>query len=263
MERKVAFCLVENEVGEVLLIQRGYGRDKGRWSLPGGHVDRGERSRRAARRELREETGLSAEIVSTVLVGRRRPIKTFYGRITGGQLKAKRPECLDAKFFSYENLPPLAFDADKRAISKWQEMKKEHRQRANRPVPDLCPHCDSSDITLRSNPHRHPYRCMRCKRTLSSSTRPNLLVKGHAVSGNWQQIGGWDYTHSDLTQVPKWVQDRLSELMGMWKTSDREHSYVLVGRNYRYSIAFAGQGAAMCHIGRRPRRKKTTGGTPC
>ena len=31
-----AFGLVVNERNEVLLIQRGYGKEKSKWSLPGG-----------------------------------------------------------------------------------------------------------------------------------------------------------------------------------------------------------------------------------
>ena len=56
--RDVAFCLVENDKGEVLFVQRAYGNRKGKWSLPGGLVDRGESSRHAAYRETREETGI-------------------------------------------------------------------------------------------------------------------------------------------------------------------------------------------------------------
>ena len=48
MPRRRAFCLVENSRGEVLLIQRGYGQEKGKWSLAGGFVDLGERSKHAA-----------------------------------------------------------------------------------------------------------------------------------------------------------------------------------------------------------------------
>ena len=55
--RDVAFCLVENEKGEVLFVQRAHGQEKGKWSLPGGLVDRGEGSRHAAYRETREENG--------------------------------------------------------------------------------------------------------------------------------------------------------------------------------------------------------------
>mgnify|MGYP001239251790 CR=1 FL=1 len=47
---------------EVLLIERAKGALKGRWSLPGGHIEPGERARAAALRETREETDIEAEI---------------------------------------------------------------------------------------------------------------------------------------------------------------------------------------------------------
>lgn len=47
---------------EVLLVQRGKGALRGLWSLPGGHIEPGERARNAALREIREETGIEAEL---------------------------------------------------------------------------------------------------------------------------------------------------------------------------------------------------------
>lgn len=48
--------------GEVLLIRRGRPPREGEWSLPGGRIEWGESVREAALRELREETGVEAEI---------------------------------------------------------------------------------------------------------------------------------------------------------------------------------------------------------
>lgn len=47
---------------EVLLIRRGTPPRLGEWSLPGGRIEWGERASEAALRELREETGVEAEI---------------------------------------------------------------------------------------------------------------------------------------------------------------------------------------------------------
>lgn len=50
----------------VLLIERGAGALKGRWSLPGGHIEAGEMARDAATREVCEETGVEADIEGLV-----------------------------------------------------------------------------------------------------------------------------------------------------------------------------------------------------
>lgn len=49
--------------GLVLLVERGKGALPGTWSLPGGHIEPGERAKDAALREVSEETGIEAEIL--------------------------------------------------------------------------------------------------------------------------------------------------------------------------------------------------------
>ncbi|MGE3249725.1 MAG: NUDIX hydrolase [Hyphomonadaceae bacterium] len=51
---------------EVLLIRRGKPPREGEWSLPGGRIEWGERARDAALRELKEETGVEAEIFGLI-----------------------------------------------------------------------------------------------------------------------------------------------------------------------------------------------------
>lgn len=51
---------------EVLLIRRGSPPRLGEWSLPGGRIEPGERAADAALRELREETGVEANLLGLV-----------------------------------------------------------------------------------------------------------------------------------------------------------------------------------------------------
>lgn len=52
----------------VLVVQRGREPSLGRWTLPGGAVDLGERMRDAAAREVREECGIEIEVGEVVTV---------------------------------------------------------------------------------------------------------------------------------------------------------------------------------------------------
>ena len=90
----------------------------GLWAIPAGFVDYGEDIRDAALRELREETGLVAELGPVVHVASNfhDPEKLtvgiwFAGTVVGGTLRPG-DDVDDVGFFALHDLPPLAFDTD-------------------------------------------------------------------------------------------------------------------------------------------------------
>ena len=75
--------------GGIVLIQRSIEPGYGRWTFPGGFVERGERAEDAAEREALEEAGLEIEAGKIVGLysyeGQVPLIAVFSGRVTGGE----------------------------------------------------------------------------------------------------------------------------------------------------------------------------------
>jgi ADP-ribose pyrophosphatase YjhB (NUDIX family) len=61
-QRVAAYGLVYDDAGRVLLTHLCRSMHRGRWTLPGGGLDFGERPRDAVVREIREETGLEVRV---------------------------------------------------------------------------------------------------------------------------------------------------------------------------------------------------------
>lgn len=117
---------------EILLVKRGQEPFKGAWALPGGFVDPGETTEAAAVRELMEESGLKGEIVGLLGVWsdperdpRGHTVTVVYPMKVAGIIPvydaAAGDDAVEARWFSFDALPELAFDhADiARAAKAW------------------------------------------------------------------------------------------------------------------------------------------------
>lgn len=97
---------------EVLLIRRGTPPREGEWSLPGGHIEWGERAVDAALRELHEETGCKGEIIGLIdvvdgLIGDRHYVLIDYAvRWTAGE-PTPGDDAREAQFVAAADLPAL------------------------------------------------------------------------------------------------------------------------------------------------------------
>ncbi len=103
--------------GGVVLIKRKNEPFKGRWALPGGFVNYGERVEYAATREVKEETGLRVKLGKLVGVysdpkrdPRGHTVSACYlARRAGGRLRASS-DAQEARIFKHIPWRKLAFD---------------------------------------------------------------------------------------------------------------------------------------------------------
>ncbi len=102
--------------GGVVLVERKYPPPG--WALPGGFVEPGESLAQAARRELKEETGLDVELTEQFFAysdPRRDPrgptVSVVYvGRVAEGARPVGGDDAARAAVHALDALPPLAFD---------------------------------------------------------------------------------------------------------------------------------------------------------
>ena len=124
---------IEGDVLKVLLVQRGQPPFEGKWALPGGFVEPDESLKRAAWRELKEETGVNAGFLEQLGAfghpdrdPRERVITVaYYALIPRDRLTLKASsDAVGAKLFAISELPELAFDHAK-ILSRARERMKD------------------------------------------------------------------------------------------------------------------------------------------
>ena len=107
-----------------MLTQRDIEPGYGKWTFPGGFVERGEVAEEAARREALEEAGLEIEVGEVVGLysyeGQVPIIAVFAGRVTGGRLEPL-DETMAVEVFPRDGLPwpEMAFPSTEEALKDY------------------------------------------------------------------------------------------------------------------------------------------------
>ncbi|HIQ12347.1 MAG TPA: NUDIX domain-containing protein [Caldilineales bacterium] len=110
--------------GYVLLVRRGVVPRKGYWAMPSGFVEYDEQPRPALTREIREETGLEAEVGGIIDVypimdtNKKGAFLLFEARIIGGELKPG-DDVSEVRWFPIDDIPweEMAFPQLKEALN--------------------------------------------------------------------------------------------------------------------------------------------------
>ena len=119
----VAGAIAETD-GGIVLIQRDIEPGYGKWTFPGGFVERGERAEAAARREVLEESGLEFEVGEIIGLytydGQIPAIAVFAAEVTGGE-PTPLDETMDVRCFPREALPwtEMAFPSTEHALKDY------------------------------------------------------------------------------------------------------------------------------------------------
>jgi len=122
-------AIITNESGEIMLVRHGYRKG---WFLPGGGVQRGESIEQSLARELYEEVGIRIIGEPKLFFG------PHYRRFNGKhdhvfcykvesweQEPDKVPnlEVVEAKFFSYLEIPDMAGELTRTQVAAFMEQK--------------------------------------------------------------------------------------------------------------------------------------------
>jgi 8-oxo-dGTP diphosphatase len=118
---RTATAIIIFPPNKILLIKRATVPFKGYWALPGGRVDPGETVEQTIVREVKEETGLTVEIMSKVGEYHEQGVQggveydyypaCFLVKTIDGETKKQESEIEEIKLFSLNEIPEaLAFE---------------------------------------------------------------------------------------------------------------------------------------------------------
>lgn len=121
---KVAAITFITQDDKILLVKRGMNPGKDYWAMAGGFVDAGEDPREAARREVREETGLNVrvgrvlDVFFNVKDGSVVTI-AYSANVTGGELRPG-DDAAAVEWFERKDIPDnLIFTSTIALVERW------------------------------------------------------------------------------------------------------------------------------------------------
>ncbi|NLA75957.1 MAG: NUDIX domain-containing protein [Deltaproteobacteria bacterium] len=129
LDPKVVACAIVEMDGMIVLLKRAKSPERGKWVMPGGYVDRGEKVEDAAIRETKEECGIDIELKGLFGVysypGYLEVIVVYLADYRAGRLIA-RDETTDSKLVRIEDIPwdELAFESTRDTLRDYCELKK-------------------------------------------------------------------------------------------------------------------------------------------
>jgi mutator protein MutT len=121
LDPKVATGTIPQKEGKIVLLKRNIEPARGKWTFPGGYMDRGEVVSEAAIRETKEEIGLDVKVTSLLNVysypGVDVIVIVYLAEILGGELSPGL-EAQEVRFFSLDEIPweELAFQSTRDAL---------------------------------------------------------------------------------------------------------------------------------------------------
>ncbi len=126
-----AVIFYKNDKLQLLLIKRKNEPFKDMWALPGGFLDENEDIEQTAYRELFEETGVKIDKLEQVAAfgkpgrdPRGHMISIAFVGVVYVETEAiGADDAVEARWFSYNELPSLAFDHDKIILAAYNKIK--------------------------------------------------------------------------------------------------------------------------------------------
>jgi 8-oxo-dGTP diphosphatase len=202
---------------QILLVKRDRAPFKGHWCLPTGFAESGENIEDAALRELQEETGLKGRITRLLDVDSYK--SRFYGDLlfltfvvekSGGKLSAG-DDSVQARFWPINEIPPLAFRSNRRALAAYIKSKKDYWA-----ILDAIEHRDDKILPAR--------------KTANSMTRRLITV---ILRNKEKMIDQWI---EEMTTNPSTAEYRNSESRALYNICDKIISQITLWLGNVYDI---------------------------